>query len=265
MKIIGRKIFVAVVIAGACATSTFARDPSPTYVHASERASHWTGFYVGGNVGGLWTSGNARWDPLPSPVAFTVNPIEDKLKGSSFAGGVHAGYNWQFSPIGVAGIEADWTGTKARDAFTQHWILFGTTTPSPFPTFTTMRATADWLASVRARLGILVAPNVLTYATGGGAWGRFDYAANNNNGALGSFSYITSTAFSSTSGGYVAGGGVEWSITSNWLLRSEYLFYRLNSSRSVIATSANFPGFPSRYVWGDTNISEARLGLSYKF
>src|SRR5262249_58502856 len=137
--------------------------------------------------------------------------------------------------------------------------------PSPFPTFTTMRATADWLASIRARLGVLVAPNVLAYATGGGAWGKFDYAANNNNGAQPPFSYITSTAFSGTSGGYVVGGGVEWSITNNRFLRSEYLFYRLNSSRNAIATNANFPAFPSRYAWGDTNISEARLGLSYKF
>ena len=54
-------------------------------------------------------------------------------------------------------------------------------------------------------------------------------------------------------------------MTHNWFLRGEYLFYRLNTSRSVVATAAVAPNFPSGYAWSDTNISEARLGLSYKF
>jgi hypothetical protein len=33
-----------------------------------------------------------------------------------------------------------------------------------------------------------------------------------------------------TQGGWVAGGGFEWMITNNWLLRGEYLYYSLNVS-----------------------------------
>ena len=30
----------------------------------------WTGFYIGGDIGGLQTSNTATWNPLPSPIAF---------------------------------------------------------------------------------------------------------------------------------------------------------------------------------------------------
>ena len=54
-------------------------------------------------------------------------------------------------------------------------------------------------------------------------------------------------------------------MTHNWFLRGEYLFYRLNTSRNVVATTAAQPNFPSGYRWSDSDISAARLGLSYKF
>jgi hypothetical protein len=37
--------------------------------------------------------------------------------------------------------------------------------------------------------------------------------------------HAASTAFSNTQGGWVAGGGPEWAIPPNWLLRGECLFY----------------------------------------
>ena len=42
-----------------------------------------------------------------------------------------------------------------------------------------------------------------------------------------------------TQGGWVAGGGFEWMITNNWLLRGEYLYYSLGNSPSVVVGSAN--------------------------
>jgi outer membrane immunogenic protein len=77
--------------------------------------------------------------------------------------------------------------------------------------------------------------------------------------------YATSVAFSNTQGGWVAGGGLEWMLTNNWLLRGEYLYYSLNSSPSTVAIAGNYPGIPSGYSWSNTNVSVARAALSYKF
>jgi outer membrane immunogenic protein len=63
----------------------------------------WTGFYIGGDVGGTWA--RDRFDHSPffaAPgAAFDVDAAalttaaSPTLKGSGFSGGVYAGYNWQ--------------------------------------------------------------------------------------------------------------------------------------------------------------------------
>jgi len=220
----------------------------------------WTGFYVGGDVGGLWSSNTATWTPLPSPLAFGAFGQSRSNGGSSFVGGLHAGYNWQFVPTWVAGIEGDWSWTKASGSFSQIWALDpppGTLTGS----FTNMNSSLDWVSSLRARLGYLFFHNLLAYGTGGVAWSKIDYAANNSNGGA----YTTSAAVSRTQAGYTVGGGLEWAMTNNLLLRGEYLFYHFNSGPSVIAQSVAFPTFPSGYSWSSTNVSVARVGMSYKF
>jgi outer membrane immunogenic protein len=106
-----------------------------------------------------------------------------------------------------------------------------------------------------------VTPNVMAYATGGAAWARIDYAANNFNGGT----YLTNAAASSTQSGFVVGGGLEWAMTKNWLVRGEYLYYRFSGAPSLVGTSPLFAGFPSGYSWSSATVSVARAGLSYKF
>jgi outer membrane immunogenic protein len=248
--------------AGAADIAPYYRSPPAAVVVP---IASWTGFYVGGNVGGAWSSNNALWSPLPSSAAFGEFPVAGNTGGSSVSGGFQAGYNWQFAPTWVVGIEGDWSWAKAGGNVNQPWVTNpgGATVPG---SFTTMSSTLDWVSSLRARLGYLVLPNLMVYGTAGGAWGKVDYAASNFAPAtLGGPAYATSAAFSSTQGGWVAGGGLEWMITNNWLLRGEYLYYGLNSSPSVVAGSANFPAFPSGYSWSNTNVSVARAALSYKF
>ena len=223
----------------------------------------WTGFYIGGDVGGAWSHTSGSWTGLPSAAAFGVNPTSGSLSGSSFLGGVHAGYDYQFAPTWVFGVEGDWDWTHTRGSNTGAWTGFGTGAPIPGAA-TTMNSTVDWLASLRGRLGYLVTPNVLAYATGGVAWGDVHYSGTAANPATG---YAASTAFNNTSDGFVVGGGLEWAITHNWSLRGEYLFYHLNSGAGATApgTPAVFAGFPSSFSWSRTNIDVARAGLSYKF
>ncbi len=64
----------------------------------------WTGFYIGGDIGGSWSHTNGSWTGLPSAAAFGANPTSGGLGGSGFLGGVHAGYDYQFAPTWVFGV-----------------------------------------------------------------------------------------------------------------------------------------------------------------
>jgi opacity protein-like surface antigen len=141
---------------------------------------------------------------LPSSAAFEAFPVACNTGGSSVIGGFQAGYNRQFAPTWVVGIEGDWSWTKAGGNVNQPWVTNpgGATVPG---SFTTMSSTSDWVSSLRARLGYLVLPNLMVYGTAGGAWGKVDYAASNF--APTGPAYATSAAFSSIQGGWVAGGG----------------------------------------------------------
>jgi outer membrane immunogenic protein len=222
----------------------------------------WTGFYIGADVGGAWSHTDGSWTGLPSAALFGANPIGGGLNGSSFLGGGHVGYNYQFAPTWVFGVEGDWTWTHAGGSNSQGWTLFGTSIPTGGGAATTMSSTVDWLASLRGRLGYLVTPNVLAYATGGIAWGDIHYSGMAANPAVG---YLASTAFNNTSDGFVVGGGLEYAMTRNWSLRAEYLFYRFDGGSGAVVTPAAFPAFPSSFSWGRTNVDVARVGLSYRF
>jgi len=250
----------ASALAGGIGTAT-AGDVAPYYRAPSVVVPYynWNGVYIGANVGGASSNNDALWSPLPASAAFGAFAIAGNTGGSSAIGGFQAGYNWQFAPTWVAGLEADWSWAKTGGSFDQPWV---TNPGSAVVTgsFTIMGSSLDWVSSLRARLGYLVMPNLMAYGTVGGAWGKIDYTASNSGGVV---PYATSTSFSHAQGGWVAGGGLEWMIADDWLLRGEYLYYSLNSSPSTVVGSAGAPG-PSGYSWSNTNMSVARAALSYK-
>jgi len=261
-------VFVAYGLGNASAADLGTRAP-PVYKAPPPVAApySWTGFYVGGDMGVLWTrSGPGVWDPGPNPFSFGEFPIVGTLKDDAeFVGGVHVGYNWQFAPTWVAGIEGDWSWTNAKASFSQPWI--NTVVGLRPNTHTSLSLQENWLATVRARVGYLVTPAALVYFTGGAAWGDFDYAATAQNEAA---TYVASSKFSKTADGYVLGGGFEYAFWGNWSARGEYLFYHLSTTaaRTAFDSTGNFPPptFPSGFAWqGGTNINVVRAGVSYKF
>ena len=261
MLAVARAAVQTALFVGALASSTglAASADLPTKAKAAVHYN-WTGFYFGGNAGGAWATGDAQWNPQPSPAAFGSNANTSSLKASGFLGGIQAGYNWQFAPAWVAGIEGDWSWGTANSSATTQWTTFAGNTPVP-TSATVLERKVDWLASARARFGYLIAPQALLYATGGAAWAKIEYAASATRTDL---NYAASTSFSSTLTGYVLGGGLEYALTSHWLLRGEYLFYRFGS-QSATAASTAFPAFPSNFSWDATNMHVARAALSYKF
>ena len=224
---------------------------------------NWTGFYVGGDIGVTATTGNAQSNALPSSVIPSgVQQISGGVGGGgNFAGGGFAGYNLQFAPTWVAGIEADWTAMNTDGRLTSNWL--DNTGVMVQNAVTTLSSELQWAASVRGRIGYVIVPSFLAYATGGVAWGEWEYGANSAAPTIG---YAANTAFTKTDTGWVAGIGFEWAPFSRFglVLRAEYLNYRFGGTQATAAASG-FPGAPAAYLWTAPDVNVGRIGASYKF
>src|SRR6201990_2850075 len=153
----------------ALAAPAFAADMPPRpYTKAPAYTApalvyNWTDFYVGGHLGG----------------AFAGN---DSLQGSDarFLGGVQGGFDYQFAPNWVIGVEAQYSWLSNSN----NGVLF--------PGGTLLTSNSDQLGSATGRIGYTWGPALL-YAKGGYAW-----RDNNNIGV--SFNGVP-TAFA-TDGGH---------------------------------------------------------------
>jgi outer membrane immunogenic protein len=215
-------------------TTTTAAAPAPIpYLYS------WTGFYVGGNIGGGWESTTVD-DPFLG-VSFSNNR-------SGFIGGGQVGYNWQLSPQFVVGVEGTFDGADIRSTDTGT-SLFGATAGDLLAS----SAKVDWIATVAARFG-LAANNWLFYGKVGGGWVH-DTVTLADLSAPGLF-----TSQSDSKGGWLAGAGIEYGITQNWTVRVEYDHLGLNSTTGQGPT---FDPFDTANI--SRHFDMVTAGLNYKF
>jgi outer membrane immunogenic protein len=273
-----KKLAYAVAVTGLLGTSAFAADmavkgppvPPPTPVY------NWTGWYVGVNAGASFGAANTDIHDsttVTTTVVITGAPLgpatlvgantfgfgnHDQGSPSGFMGGGQIGYNWQFSPIWVGGVEADFQGALERDDFTRtdNFSGFvgasgacptGSTTSFCFAPATAAGSRAldfhsqiDWFGTVRARAGYVWGNgNVMSYLTGGLAYG--EVKINGTSIASGTitgnpfpgFSVTESFSQSHVNTGWVAGYGTEAVIDGwgarNWTWKIEGLYMDLGS------------------------------------
>src|ERR1700722_5714759 len=133
--------------------------------------SGWTGFYVGADAGlsatdAKWTATNFVQQLLVGgvPIGTTtgLNPTlasQAPLNMQSARFGGYLGYNWQFAPRWLVGIEGDlgWTGRTGR----LPGFGFLGTGANAFPTGADLSLRTTWDASARLRFGFLVTPTTL--------------------------------------------------------------------------------------------------------
>src|SRR5262249_10329187 len=135
---------------------------------------------------------------------------------------------WQFAPAGVTGLEADFQGLSNNhdtDSITLTTTAVGF--PDTFVSTTTVTKQVDWLGTVRGRLGVLAAPSLLIYGTGGLAYGEAKASTTVAQTATCIFSclnppinYGTTASFSETRVGWTVGAGLEWMFAPRWTVRS---------------------------------------------
>jgi outer membrane immunogenic protein len=249
--------------------------PAPVYTKAPPRAApySWAGFYVGGNIGYGW--GSARddvtfFDPNVGATPVTAaSSATDKLLG--IIGGGQLGYNWQFLPHGVLGLEADWQGSgeKGSRSFVDSFIL------APPPNSDTVAANYEakisWFGTVRGRIGY-AQDGLLFYGTAGLAYGEVKLAGTvtetfNDVGGGGPItSGTTPFGVSKVNAGWTVGGGIEGALANNWTWKIEYLYLDLGSIAGASpagAFLAPFNGTISEQSRFTDNI--LRLGLNFRF
>jgi outer membrane immunogenic protein len=230
---------------------------APVYV---EPVFNWTGFYIGGNLGYSWgrSSDTSTITNGAGTVLFTSAGKTD-LDG--IVGGGQIGYNWQMQNW-VWGVEADIQGTGEKG--TRNFICPRETCLPPaalvLPDLAAgLTQKLDWFGTVRGRVGVLAAPKVLLYATGGFAYG--DVKTGETVGALTGFS--TST----TNFGWTVGAGVEGAIGGNWTAKLEYLYVDLGHvSGSFLTTITGLGGTPLSANYNSRITDNVlRVGINYKF
>ena len=217
----------------------------------------WTGFYAGlnagygfGGTGGVTTSAvplidNIARDPAwGTPFGFTTfaNSGVASLPQSGFIGGGQIGYNFQWSPSVVLGVETDIQGAGIRGEGGYSGIArFGPDLSGATDTALgggEITAGLDWLGTVRGRLGYLVTPTLLAYGTGGFAYGGAYARTAHTLGFADSIPSVYPTIggsgrYSDLRVGWAAGGGAEWMFAPNWSLKAEALYYDLGAATIV--------------------------------
>jgi outer membrane immunogenic protein len=191
---------------------------------------NWTGFYIGGHVGGAFRGNDG--------FAGTNNGSDD----GRFLGGVQVGADYQFAPNWVLGIEGQysWLGSNNNN------VAF-TGVGAGYVYSNNQRG----LGSVTGRIGYTWGPALL-YVKGGYAYSDHSQNVTLNGGPA---------AFGVNGGdhdGYTVGAGLEYMFAQNWSAKIEYQYYDFGRTRFNVAPLD---------VFGSIRNDEhtVKAGLNYRF
>jgi outer membrane immunogenic protein len=214
------------------------------YIPVAPPMYNWGGIYIG--INGGYGFGKSTWTV---PAADT-GPGNININGAVVGGTFGANFQTGQFVFGIEG-DGDWSNIKGSASGATSAACLGSSS-----TTCTYQTSNDWLATLRARMGVAW-DRVLIYGTAGGAAG--DIKANFSPAAP-----LTGASSSSTEFGWTAGGGLEFGITDNVTAKVEYLYVDLqNSSFSCTAVACGTAAAVSAPVSLTTSL--VRAGLNLKF
>lgn len=223
--------FTSAAVAADLPARMYAKAPPPVAA-----VYNWSGCYVGGNGGGLWSRNN--W-ALPDMGGLPVSSHDV----DSWLAGIQGGCNYQFNGGWVVGIQGDYDWSDGT----------GSSPHATFPTLTD-QSHISGLGSVTGRVGYAW-DRFLGYVKGGGAWERNDYLQ---------FFPATGATFatnSTTRDGWTVGIGGEYAFTNNLTGFIEYDYYDFGNDNLTFATvGGTFP-----HITISERQSVVKGGLNWKF
>jgi outer membrane immunogenic protein len=254
----------AVAVISAPAVAADMRMPMKAAPPPVVAVFNWTGFYIGGFVGGAVADGDAESTPPANGLVTYNGPLGNSYSlDSSFIGGGTIGYNWQ--PVGsqfVLGIEGEVGYLRLRRsvADANNTLLTG---PNGFDS----THIGDWYGVIAGRAGIAF-DRVLLYAKGGVAFVDKSYNWTDTCVVAPCGPSTLSITNSDTQVTWAAGAGVEWAFAPNWSLKGEYLYIdtKETTTQSAIAGGA---GPAAGLLWtnshSDPGIHTGKFGVNYRF
>ncbi|UFW50817.1 MULTISPECIES: outer membrane protein [Bradyrhizobium] len=173
--------------------------------------------------------------------------LTDHFDTSSARLSPYVGYNWQFDPKWLLGVEGDF-GWADRQSSVSGRYLPGGIVGGSGGLNDSFSIRTKWDASIRARVGYFVNPAFLAYLTGGAAWMSLEQTSNCDTALKPLFTapgFVASEVGACTAGllspaiikqstirtGFTVGGGGEMKLTENWILRGEYRYADFGTAR----------------------------------
>jgi outer membrane immunogenic protein len=276
-----RNLAIAVVTTVLAGTPAFAADmpvkappvaPAPVY--------NWTGWYAGVNLGASFGRAKTDFNVAPITVTTTGGPIpvdgfagSNTVNPSGFMGGGQIGYDWQFSPVWVVGLEADFQGSLEKESATLTNSASNSTFFLTGTAVTQYEAKIDWFGTVRGRIGYVWGNgDVLTYVTGGLAYGRVavdgtSTVSGNVGPSSNAFSLVHAIGHSQVNTGWVVGFGTEGKLLiPGWTYKIESLYMDLGSLNDPDLLG-QVTGATGGQIFTHTHFTDGilRLGLNYQF
>jgi outer membrane immunogenic protein len=221
------------------------------YASAPPTYFSWTGFYVGGNIGGgLGQNNFGNLSTVAGGPSSGVPGGNGTISG--ILGGIQGGYNYQmgWAVVGIEG-EFDWSG------------LSGHTIGHPGDAVGDQMVQNTWLASVTGRVGGIVGENTLVYLKGGPAWANFKYNVSVTffGTPEGSYPEISDTRF-----GWTLGFGTEYHFDRNWSAKIEYDYYNFGTKTVAFPQGTPNTGFNVPFTSDiSQDIHTVKIGANYKF
>jgi outer membrane immunogenic protein len=218
--------------APASAADMAARPYTKAPAYAAAQVYNWTGFYIGGHVGGDWR-GNSTFGNGNS---------------GQFIVGVQGGADYQFAQSWVLGIEANYS-------FKPNTNNSGYAFADPAGAgLLTNNSNSRGLGSVTGRLGYAWGPALL-YAKGG-----YGFRDNGSNIGITVGGAPVAFTYNRRQDGYTVGGGLEYLFTQSWSGKIEYQYFNFGNSQ--------FTAGPAALVaLGSFRSDEhtVKAGLNYRF
>jgi outer membrane immunogenic protein len=271
LLLLGLTTFAAVMLGGtAQAADMPVKAPRPV----APVMYNWTGFYIGGHIGGAWAdrNGHDRFDgdrcisgAWTGLVCFDDNGF-GRNDGSFIVGG-QIGFNYQVGQW-VWGVEGQISAVTNNDDDNDcGFFTWGAVRDHLFR----CRNGGDWVATIAARLGVAVGQtgNWLLYIKGGAAFADAGFGIRLRDDCPWAFCDSNNFVFNNnddTRTGWMIGAGVEYGAWGNWSWKLEYNFMDFgNNNRRFDHVITSCECSLRHDLDFDFQVHVVKFGLNYRF